>query len=240
MSSSSLVDGLNDAIRENPLAASLLGAGVFWMLFGSKVPSIASAVPSAAKSVGDSVTSAAQKMFDVAGETVSEVAERAGDTAQRASNAVSETVARAMPVAEVDALKGAGNDALRSGVAISQRSVTDAKQRLSDSLERQPLLLGALGLVIGAGLASAFPATDMERDTLGSHAAAAREKIESVATDAKDFALDRGREVLDGVQREATAQGFSADAAKRGLKDAATKVKNVAGAAREAVVSRVS
>ena len=77
MSGSSLVDGLNDAIRENPLAASLVGAGVFWMMFGSKVPSIASAIPSAARSVGDTLTGAAQKMFDVAGDTVSEVAERA-------------------------------------------------------------------------------------------------------------------------------------------------------------------
>lgn len=31
-----VVDRLNDAIRENPLAAGLIGAGLAWMLFGSR------------------------------------------------------------------------------------------------------------------------------------------------------------------------------------------------------------
>ncbi|MGI8527685.1 MAG: hypothetical protein ACR2K5_16235, partial [Pseudolabrys sp.] len=33
--STSLVDGVNAAIRENPLAAVLVGGGIAWMLFGS-------------------------------------------------------------------------------------------------------------------------------------------------------------------------------------------------------------
>src|SRR5215217_6199822 len=31
-----MVDRINDAIRENPLAAGLIGAGLAWMLFGAK------------------------------------------------------------------------------------------------------------------------------------------------------------------------------------------------------------
>src|SRR3569833_4544400 len=33
---SPIVDRLNDAIRDNPLAAGLIGAGLAWMVFGSK------------------------------------------------------------------------------------------------------------------------------------------------------------------------------------------------------------
>ncbi len=225
-----LVDGLNDAIRQNPLAASLVGAGVFWMLFGNKVPSLAAAAPAAARSVGETLTSAGQKIIDATVETASDVAQRAGDAVRQAGEATRDGVARATPNTErVEAIKEAGADTLRSSAAAGQRVFSDAQQRLSESLERQPLLLGAIGIAIGAGLASAFPATNLEKDAFGAQASAARERIEGLATEAKGFAFERGRAVIDEVQREAQAQGFTPEAAKQGLQDVAAKVKSVAG-----------
>lgn len=241
MTNTRLIDGLNEAIRENPLAASLVGAGVFWMLFGNKMPG-------AARSVGETLTSAGQKIIDATSETASDVAQRASDVAQRVSDTARSAgdAARGMvpssaPGADrLEAMKDTSAEALRSGAETGQRILGKAQQHLSESLERQPLLLGALGLAIGAGVASAFPATDFERETLGAHATAARDALETAAADAKDFALERGREVLRDVQQEAQAQGLTTEAAKQGWEDVSSRVKNVAGAARDSVAGRVS
>ena len=61
-----------------------------------------------------------------------------------------------------------------------------------------------------------------------------------MAEDARDFAIERGREVIDDVRREAQAQGLTPEKAKENLHDITGRVKNVAGAAREAVINRVS
>ena len=57
-SSTRFVDDLNTAIRENPVAASLIGMGALWMFFGgAKIPAFA---PKVAKAAAGAIGSAAQ------------------------------------------------------------------------------------------------------------------------------------------------------------------------------------
>jgi hypothetical protein len=235
----SFAAGLNDAVRENPIAAALVGAGVCWMLFGSKVPALASAVPDAAKSVGQSLSSAGYAASDAVGEAAGNVKRQVTDAIDRTTHAARELVGTSDTVSKTDTgdkVAEIGREFIQSG----QRYASAAQQRLAESLERQPLLLGALGIAIGAGIASAFPSTTLETELMGKHGTAAREKLETLVEEGKSFAVKRGQEVLDDVQREAAAQGLTPEHAKQSLREFSGKVKNVAGATREAVVNRVS
>src|SRR6185295_8691537 len=55
-----LTDRMNSAIRENPLAAGLIGVGVAWMLFGGPkgFGAVASGISAAGRSVGSAANAA--------------------------------------------------------------------------------------------------------------------------------------------------------------------------------------
>ena len=169
----SFVDALNGAIRENPLAATLVGAGVFWMLFGSRVPALASALPEAARVAGQSVVSAGQKGTDLVSEAMEAGKARMADAASRVSETARESVSEVQPQAAIDAVAEAGNrmlETVRPAVQSGRRYASAAQARLAENLERQPVLLGVLGLAIGAGIASAFPGTRLENEIMGAEA----------------------------------------------------------------------
>jgi hypothetical protein len=240
------VAGLNDAVRENPVAAALVGAGVFWMLFGSKVPALASAVPDAAKSVGQSLSSAGQAASEVASDAAGSIKRQVSDAVNRTTDAAREITGATMGGSS-DAISKTISDTgdkmaeiARETMQTGQQYANAVQQRLAEGLERQPLLLGALGIAIGAGIASAFPSTALESELMGKQGTAAREKLETLAEEGKSFAMKRGREVLDDVKGEAAAQGLMPDQAKQSLREFSAKAKSVAGAARESVAKRVS
>jgi len=238
-----MVELVNDAIRENPLAAGLIGAGLAWMLLGSTGFGRVAGV--AKNAAGKAVSAAVDAGEGMAG-GIQGAASKLGASARELASTVGHQAASIVPDIEApsfdkpaDAFKEAGN-AVRSGV---ESAVTSGRQygqvlqsRLSDSLERQPLLLGAIGLAIGAGVASAFATTELESQWFGEQGDAARNALKGVVDEAKDRAL----EVVSEVQEEASRQGLSLDAAKEAASAVAGKVKNVAGSAGEAVKKPVA
>jgi hypothetical protein len=235
------LDRVNEAIRENPLAAGLIGAGLAWMLFGPKGFGVMGGV---ALGAGGKVVSAAKS----AGAAVID----AGSAALKAGSAASSIVKGAATdmvgtaASLVPDISSTGEDGTEKAVADTGTAVNERLQaiassgreygaaiqsRLSESLERQPLLLGAIGLAIGAGIASTFATTEVESEWMGDQGAAAREKLQGAVDEAKDHA----RKVVSDVQEEAARQGLTLNAAKDAAKSVAGKVGNVAGAARESV-----
>ena len=51
------VDHLEDAVRENPVAAGLVGLGIAWMFLGGKVPGAAASVSDSFRRTGRSLGS---------------------------------------------------------------------------------------------------------------------------------------------------------------------------------------
>ena len=231
-----LVDRVNDAIRENPLAAGLIGAGVAWMLFSTKGISVAKNATSKAASA---VMEAGATLANGVRKTTSDVATAARDIVSSVGDrtvSIVPDIGASSPIVEksAEAMNEAGatiRENVQSAVASSREYGQVLQSRLSNRLERQPLLLGAIGLAIGAGIASTFATTEMESQWFGEHGHSARNALQEAVGDAKD----RGRKVVSEVQEEATRQGLTLEAAKEGASTVADKFKNVAGTAKEAV-----
>jgi hypothetical protein len=234
-----LIDRVNDAVRENPIAAGLIGVGLFMTFFGNaKLPALAGKLPGAVKSaagaVGDTVASGGRAVSGGLSAAGGAVADAASNLSEKASTAVKEKLG-AENLAEHGNWAGEaitrGTEQLRDNAASAARRGMDAgialQGKLADTLARQPLLLGAIGLAVGAGMASALPATDTERELVGEQASALRGEVQ-----------DRANQVISDVKDAAAAQGFTTTAAKDALQEIARKTQSVAGAARSSVGSR--
>jgi hypothetical protein len=238
-----VVDRLNTAIRENPLAAGLIGAGIAWMLFGgtkglgtaaSVATNVAARAGSAATTAGNAVTdgltkvgSKAASMKDAASEIVGSVASIVPDMSLPDTERASEVGADARSMI---------SEQLTSAAAKGSEYGKVLQSKLSESLERQPLLLGAIGLAVGAGIASTFGSTAVEGSLMGEQGAPVREKLQGLAGDIKD----RASKVVADVKEEAGRQGLTAERAKNVAADIGEKVKTVAGAGRDSVTQRFS
>ena len=238
-----VVDRLNTAIRDNPLAAGLIGAGIAWMLFGG------SKGLGAAASVATNVVARAGSAASTAGNAVTDGLTKVGSKAASMKDAASEIVGSvasivpdiSLPDTEKPSEVGADaramiSEQLTSAAAKGSEYGKVLQSKLSESLERQPLLLGAIGLAVGAGIASTFGSTAIEGSLMGEQGAAAREKLEGLAGDIKD----RASKVVADVKEEAGRQGLTAERAKNVAADIGEKVKTVAGAGRDSVTQRFS
>jgi len=237
------VEQINQAIRDNPLAAGLIGVGLFMTFFGNAgIPRLAAKLPDAAKGAGraatDGISATARTVGNAASAAGSKVSEAAADLADQASEATRaslqgvDTGNLSERAAEMKDNLAAGAQQVRERVTTAAQSGWDAtagvRGQLSENFERQPLLLGALGLAIGAGIASVLPATDTERELAGNKAAAMRDEVTNRAT-----------RLVSDVKQEAAAQGFTPAAAQGALEEVARRAKNVASKARDTAREKV-
>jgi hypothetical protein len=245
---------LNAAIRENPVAAGLVGMGVLWMFFGSpRLSGVGSALPGAAMSATRAVGAAAEAMGGMVGEAIAGTASRVSETSRQVGGAISSgaeaaaTMVRDTASAGYDVLKSKGEaagetmtrtatDTQRSSLEYGREIRLSVQQNLTRTLERQPLLLGAIGLAIGVGIASAFPSTKIEQDMMGEAGAAVKDKIQDIATETSE----RAQDVFDEVKKAAAAHGLTPDSAKENLKGVAEKVKTAATSARDSIKGRLA
>ena len=206
------LDELSDAVRANPISSVLIGAGALWLFGGKNLVSRPMAVgrmaADVASGVGDYAASGARAGSDTMFAGISKVGESFGE----ASSAIGRTGSSLADAAGEHAsyVRDWGGNA-----------IDDARDNLSSLMRDQPMLLGAVGLAIGAAIAAAVPMTDAERDNLGDAAASAR----SMAVDAKDRIIEHGSKVVEAVADEMSTQGLNMDAAKTASKDLMHKAK---------------
>jgi hypothetical protein len=222
------LDDVNGAIRENPLAAGLIGLGLIGMFVSRrKLGRMAAPIPGLAKS-------AATGMGNVAGSGMDQLrggASAAVDAAESAKESIVETTKRfasaLAPDHRGDYYSSASSPEQWS--APFQSSNVDfgpLRQKVTDACEQQPLLIGMAGLAVGAAVAAAFKPTELERDFLGDSAASLREQASAAIAEAKS----RAARAAEAMQDEAAAQGFTASNAKAQAKAAAQKAADVAKA----------
>jgi len=174
-------DSLLSAVRENPLAATLIGGGAVWLLVGNeKLKSAADAAKAAASPMVDA--GARRARAAPSGLERATAPPTAPDLDQHGSFGLGDTLRDAGSAASdaVSGVAGKVTDRFADGVAYARENLgnlanplpgseafTRAQSSFADVLERQPLLLGAVGLAVGAAVAGAFQTSELENEWLG-------------------------------------------------------------------------
>lgn len=210
---------------------------------------IASRASSPAQSLGTSVRAAAGTVSDTAsaiGENVAAVRERMSETAHATSEAAREWRDRLTRGTE------SLSEEARSRVVAARQAAWDAAEAVrsqvdrgtraaSDLFEQQPLVVGGIGLAIGAAIGGLIPRSKIEDQNLGAHSDALyaeaervyREelhKAQSVARAAADEAGNVLDEAAEGVKSRLSTLG---DAAHQVADEVENATNRVAGAARK-------
>jgi hypothetical protein len=198
------VSRLTQAARDNPLAAALIGGGALWLMLGDRA--IAGATRGVAAGV-HGATDAGMQGVSQAADGARTMGTRAMERATDQTRSVGEAAAGGIETVK----RGVGTAVEKAGAALSQaaetardsvptptirRTYRSAQSALTDLLDRQPLVLGAIGLAIGAGVASAIASTTVENEWAG-----------PISDEVKDLVGERAADVADTAQRAAGELG---------------------------------
>ena len=110
---------------------------------------------------------------------------------------------------------------------------SEVKSKLSNLLEEQPLILGAIGLAVGAAIGAALPTTQTEDSWLGSTSHTVRQAAQDAARQEVDALRTVAGQAVDNVKQSAADHGLSTenlnDLVRDGGSHAKTAVNQVGG-----------
>ena len=244
----SFLDSLNDAVRTNPVAAGLIGMGALWMLMGPATPAIGRGLSNGVRRAADAAGSATQssaealrgasaagaKVTDSAREVGSTIAETATEVASGVGEMVADGYETATKTAStgLERVVGSAESGAQSAKRKSQEIGGFLTEQLKEAFERQPLLIGAAGLLVGAGIASAFSTTSIENRAMGETATSLKVESRKLINEATDAAKSKAKTVIDEVKQEAENQGLTQVAARAAVSEVVNKAKKVASSAK--------
>jgi hypothetical protein len=244
---SDFVRDLSDAARKNPISAALIGMGVLWLFTGGRT---AERVGDLVRGAGfDRIPDAAGNALDAARSTLRSGGEAIGSGISSLGSGVSSATETLMDAgsAGLNRVARAGSEAADTAYGYAQ-NIPDAggalfgtvRGNLSELFRAQPLALGAIGLAIGAGIAAALPATDLEAKYLGEASDDFKEQAADFASDQVSRATTIAEEVAAAISDEARKQGLTVEAAKSALADIPGKLGRVVDAAGTGVSERAT
>ena len=235
---SDFVRELGDAARRNPISAALIGMGAVWLFTGGRT----------AERVGDLVRGtgmgripdAAGNALDAARSTLRSGSESVGKGVSSATETLRDAGA-----AGLDRVARAGSEVADTAYGYVQ-SIPDAggalfstaRENLSELFRAQPLALGAVGLAIGAGIAAALPATDLEAEYFGEASDNFKEQAVDYASEQVTRVATIADDVVTAVSDEARKQGLTVESAKSAIADIPGKLGRVADAAGKGISDR--
>jgi hypothetical protein len=237
---SDFVSDLGDAARRNPISAALIGMGVLWLVTGGRT---AERVGDLVKGAGfDRIPDAAGNALDAARSTLKSGAETLGDRVSSATESLRDGGA-----ASLDRVARAGSEYADAAYGYAQNFpdaggtlFNTARDNLSELFRTQPLALGAIGLAIGAGIAAALPATDVEAEYLGEASDSLKKQAAGFASEQVNRAATVAEDVVTAMSDEARKQGLTLDAAKSAVADIPGKVGRVVDAAGKGISDKLN
>jgi hypothetical protein len=151
-------------------------------------------------------------MQDEASRGVNQTMRNARTAASDAMSGAAETMsgaAETMGERFDEGIAGAREMFDRLGRALpSKDAIRQAQSSLSDLLERQPLVLGAVGLAIGATVAGALASSRLEDEWVGNMSDSLKERAGAVSQSVREASdtlqaelSDAGAEIADRVQQ---------------------------------------
>jgi hypothetical protein len=130
-----------------------------------------------------------------------------GDTLRDAKGAASDAVSSAADTVKDRFDEGVThareNVSKLGGVLPRPETIAQVRSSFSDLLERQPLLLGAIGLAVGSAVAGAFSGSDLENEWVGEFSDSVKKDLNARA----DAVSQSVREASDTLRAEVEDMG---------------------------------
>lgn len=240
VSESDFIHDLGDAVRKNPLSAALIGMGVLWLFAGSRP---VERIGDFARSSGlDRLPDAASNAFDAARSTLRSGTDAVGERVASAKDLVKDGVVDALDSATSYGREYAdsASEYVTSIPGSSAEMFDTVRSNLTNLFKAQPLALGAIGIAIGAGIAVALPATEIEADYLGETSDTVRKKAAQFAAEQTDRVTTVAEAVVNAVKEEAATQGLTLEGAKAAAGDISAKVSRVVDASGKSISDRAN
>ena len=205
---SAALANLKSQIRDNPLPLTLVGAGLAWLMLGSGSSGSSSAHRQQHMSVDRS------NRYTSGGATAEEDARsgRFGDLADSVREKVEGAAASASDMTG-EAVQGAKDaaDSVRQGLANKSadlantaRNVSESgRQMMQDLVQREPLVIAAVGVALGAAIGALLPSTAIEDEQLGSLRDSVRGKASKLVHAGVEEVKDVAAETYETVKAEA-------------------------------------
>lgn len=222
------IHDLGDAMRRNPVSTALIGMGVLWLFAGSS----GARASKLARSAG------LDRVPDVASDLVESGRARMHDVQDRISDSLTDVGAKAASVASVvrensSAALERASDLGRQIPETGAELFGVAKSRMTDLFEEQPLLLGAIGLAIGAGIAASLPSTSVEADLFGETSDEFKAQARGLVDHASERVTAATRDAVTAAAEEARRQGLTPDGVMKAVGEVGDKARRVADAAED-------
>jgi hypothetical protein len=173
----------------------------------------------------DALGATSEAMGASVARTGSIVRDRAGDAAEFGTNAGLKLRDQA-----VDA-----SLRLRDQAAETSHKVSSG---MSDVIQRNPLLIGGLGLTVGMLIASALPKSDIEEDIMGGASAEVRKRANELASQQFDTVKALASEAITDLADHASQEGLMPSDLNAATEDLGRRVRKVAESASEAAFGR--
>jgi gas vesicle protein len=224
---SSFVDALTQAARENPLAAALIGGGALWLLMGKGgAREISSAYTELVRPTAEFGVRTTKRAVKASADAIHGEAEDLEDRSRSAASdegAALSTRAGSLKTATAETANRVKAQMSNASDAVPDigKHYERARSALGELLEQQPLVLGAFGLAIGAGLANAAAATHIERGWAGSSSRSLQTAVNARTADI----MEAAGEAVSDIASDAKARAKRAADTMRQVGDGATETK---------------
>ena len=164
---------------------------------------------------------------------VSELSERAGAVINDATASARHTAAESLAAAR-DTLSGT-YQAGAQAAAHTGEQLTQSKETLIQMMENHPFVVGGIGLLVGAVIASALPVSQAENRLFGDNSEHLKNRARDLAAEGVNVAAAAAQSVYEESVSRVQEQGLSSASVREIVKDVGDKVKDVVQQATDAL-----
>jgi len=211
---------------------------------GELAQSLKRTVQDASSNLSGAAQGLKERIVDAAEQAKSGVSSGLEAVRSRAAAAISDTTgsARAAASDTMTAATEAVSATYRSGIDAASRtgdqlseSFRQSRDSLLQTINSHPLVVGGVGVLIGAVIASALPVSQAENRLLGDTSDDLKNRARDMASEGLEGAKTAARDVYQETVSRAQQEGLSPEAVRQTIKGVGDKVKNVVQQAADAL-----
>ena len=176
----------------------------------------------------------AQNAAATAGEALSSAYGAASGAVGRASAAVGEIGRRTHDMRDraFDVGRSTAARASQAGQSVAEQAGR-AQNAISELIREQPLIVGAIGLAIGAVIGASLPRSRREDELMGEASASLKATAAETAREQFAHVQESGGRIAEKVRSAAEDQGLTSESARSLVRDIGAKVSAVSSAAKQ-------